>query len=94
MPLARWHDSMSVDYPPLDNAYKAFLQVATSSYMAVHSKDFFRLEDIFKECYSYVRMHLTREENLMQEMHFPDIENHVKAHQAFISKLAQMNFIT
>ena len=90
MPLARWRDSMSLDYPPLDDEQKAFLQVVNASYMAVQAKDLSGIEGTFKECYAYVRAHLSHEENLMQKMRFPDIENHMKAHQVFISKLAQM----
>lgn len=90
MPLARWRDSMNLDYPPLDDEQKAFLQVVNASYMAVQANDLSGIETTFKECYAYVRTHLSHEENLMQKMRFPDIENHIKAHQVFISKLAQM----
>lgn len=90
MPLARWRETMSLDYPPLDSGHKAFLDVVNSSYMAVQAKDMRAIDNIFKECYLYVQTHISHEEKLMEEMNFPQTKEHIQSHQVFISKVAQM----
>ena len=90
MPLATWRDSMNLNYPPLDDEHKAFLNVVNQAYMASQVDDFPMMEKVFEKCYDYARNHFSHEEDIMERIQFPDIENHMRSHQVFIHNVSEM----
>lgn len=90
MPLATWRDSMKLDYPPLDDEHKAFLDVVNQAYMAAQVDDFPMIEKVFEKCYDYARNHFSHEEDIMERVQFPDIQNHMRSHQVFIHNVSEM----
>ena len=90
MPLATWRDSMNLNYPPLDDEQRAFLNVVNQAYMASQVDDFPMMEKVFEKCYDYARNHFSHEESIMERVDFPDIENHMKSHQIFIHNVSEM----
>ncbi|MGN1091299.1 MAG: bacteriohemerythrin [Alphaproteobacteria bacterium] len=90
MPIATWRDSMNLNYPPLDDEHKAFLNVVNQAYMASQVDDFEMMDRVFEKCYDYARNHFSHEEDIMERIQFPDIENHMKSHQVFIHNVSEM----
>ncbi len=90
MPIATWRDTMNLNYPPLDDEHKAFLNVVNQAYMASQVDDFEMMEKVFEKCYDYARNHFSHEEDIMERIQFPDIENHMKSHQVFIHNVSEM----
>jgi len=90
MPLATWRDTMNLNYPPLDDEHKAFLIVVNQAYMASQVDDFPMIEKVFEKCYDYARNHFSHEEDIMERVQFPDIENHMRSHQVFIHNVSEM----
>ena len=90
MPLATWRDSMNLNYAPLDDEHKAFLEVVNQAFMASQVDDFQMIEKVFEKCYDYARNHFSHEEDIMERIQFPDIENHMRSHQVFILNVSEM----
>ena len=90
MPIATWRDTMNLNYPPLDDEHKAFLNVVNQAYLASQVDDFEMMEKVFEKCYDYARNHFSHEEDIMERIQFPDIENHMKSHQVFIHNVSEM----
>lgn len=90
MPLANWRDTMNLNYPPLDDEHRAFLNVVNQSYMASQVDDFPMIEKVFEKCYDYARNHFSHEEDIMERIQFPDIESHMRSHQVFIQNVSEM----
>ncbi len=90
MPLATWRDTMNLNYQPLDEEHKAFLNVVNQAYMAAQVDDFLMIDKVFEKCYDYARNHFSHEEDIMERVQFPDIDNHMKSHQVFIHNVSEM----
>ncbi|MBE6449844.1 MAG: bacteriohemerythrin [Alphaproteobacteria bacterium] len=90
MPLATWRDSMNLNYAPLDDEHRAFLDVVNQAFMASQVDDFQMIEKVFEKCYDYARNHFSHEEDIMERIQFPDIENHMRSHQVFIHNVSEM----
>ena len=90
MPLATWRDSMNLNYAPLDDEHRAFLDVVNQAFMASQVDDFQMIERVFEKCYDYARNHFSHEEDIMERSQFPDIENHMRSHQVFIHNVSEM----
>ncbi len=91
MPVSvAWREQMSLDYPPLDDEHKAFLDVVVQSTEVAQNGDFAKMEDIFEKCYDYARNHFSHEEDIMERVQFPDIEAHMKSHQIFIKNISEL----
>ena len=90
MAIVEWRDQMSLDYMPLDEEHKAFLNVVNRSVPAAKAGDFETMGLVFEACYDYVRNHFSHEEDIMERIQFPDIENHMRSHQVFIHNVSEM----
>lgn len=89
MAIVEWRDQMSLDYLPLDEEHKAFLNVVNRSVPAARSGDFKTMDLVFEACYDYVRNHFSHEEDVMERVSFPDIEAHMQAHRTFIQNISE-----
>lgn len=89
MPTISWRDQMSLDYPPLDDEHKAFLEVINRAMMDLYRHELPGIEMMFESCYDYVRNHFSLEEDVMERIKFPDIDAHIAAHEQFIQNIAE-----
>ncbi len=89
MPIVLWREQMSLDYPPLDDEHQAFLKTVNRSVVAANTADFETMNFVFEKCYDYVRYHFAHEEDVMERIHFPDMEAHMNAHQTFIRNISE-----
>jgi hemerythrin len=89
MAIVEWRDQMSLDYLPLDEEHRAFLNVVNRSVPAARSGDFKTMDIVFDACYDYVRNHFSHEEDIMERVSFPDIEAHMQAHRTFIQNISE-----
>ena len=89
MAIVEWRDQMSLDYLPLDEEHKAFLDVVNRSVPAARSGDFETMDMVFDACYDYVRNHFSHEEDIMERVSFPDMEAHMQAHRTFIQNISE-----
>ena len=89
MIIVPWREQMSLNYLPLDEEHRAFLDVVNLSLIASRNADFKTMESVFNSCYDYVRNHFSHEEDVMERVHFPDMQAHLKAHRTFIQNISE-----
>ncbi len=86
-----WNDGLSVGVDSIDADHKKLLSLIAELSEAIasgHANEV--LENIFLQLEKYVVIHFTREEALMRKCNYPDLENHIKQHQAFIKKVPEL----
>ena len=94
MAIVEWREQMSLDYLPLDEEHKAFLDVVNRSVPAARSGDFETMGLVFEACYDYVRNHFSQECAVSWGMSdYPDMEAHIQAHRTFIQNISEFRKI-
>ncbi len=83
-----WHEEMRLDYPPLDEEHVDFFKTVMKAAPAASSADFKTMDKVFLKCYDYARNHFAHEEDIMERIDFPDMEEHMKSHQMFIKHIS------
>lgn len=88
MAYFEWADDLVIDNGPIDQDHRHLvdlvnqLHTATSQGTGQES-----VGPILEQLISYTREHLTREERVMEQVHFPHLKGHRIGHQAFIGDL-------
>jgi hemerythrin-like metal-binding protein len=84
-----WKDEYSVGIEEMDNDHKKLLNLINQLQTAVHyytGKEF--EEKALDELVDYTKTHFKKEEKLMEENDFADLEAHKLQHQQFIDKVS------
>lgn len=91
MEKIEWSDNYSVGVKKLDDQHfklvEIFNKLIDERDLSVYSEV---LHDSIYELMKYVEEHLKYEESLLRNYQYPDLENHVKGHEAFIEKLSNL----
>lgn len=78
-----WLKNMQVGHPILDLAHKSFIDIINESYVLVAQKKISDFESIYHKIETYIQTHFSKEEQVMQEVSFPDFESHQESHKQF-----------
>ncbi len=86
--FAVWKDEYSVGVQSLDDDHRKLLNLINKLQTAVH----YQTGDVFEkealdEVIAYTKYHFEREEKLMEEAGYPDLDAHRKIHQRMIAKV-------
>lgn len=86
--FAVWKDEYSVGVESLDDDHRKLLNLINNFQTAVHYKtgEVFEKE-AFNEVISYTKYHFEREEKMMQEAGYADLEAHKDVHRAMVAKI-------
>ncbi len=85
----RWKDSFSVGNESIDEDHKKLLGMINQLQTAAHYQtDEALIESTLNELIDYTKYHFKREEELMKEYNYPDIEEHMKEHTAMVKKVS------
>ncbi|WP_299183634.1 bacteriohemerythrin [uncultured Neptuniibacter sp.] len=87
----KWDDGLSVGVESIDNDHKMLLSIISDLSDAIesnHESDV--IEKVFLQLEGYVKLHFTREEQLMRECDYPQLEEHIQSHQQFIAKVPEL----
>lgn len=86
--FVEWDNSYSVGIDSIDNDHKKLLGLINQLQTAAHYKtDDGMIESIINDLVDYTKYHFTREEGLMQECNYPDLEEHKEQHAAMIKQV-------
>ncbi len=86
-----WNEGMSVGVEAIDNDHKTLLSLINEVNEAINSSSTDAIvEDIFKRLEDYTKQHFAREELLMRQCRYNDLEDHKKQHQRFINKIPEL----
>jgi len=86
--LYEWNDSLSVGYGPMDKQHRQFFAInaeLSNELSKIGGANEKELLKIIADLLAYTRSHFSDEEQLMQQVGFPDFGRHKEAHDAFIS---------
>ena len=87
--LINWNDSYSVGNTEMDEQHKKLIELINDlilhSNAAPESKI---VNETLYELFKYTRYHFQDEEELMQNLNYPNLEEHKKSHKNFIYKIS------
>ncbi|RCX33329.1 bacteriohemerythrin [Thioalbus denitrificans] len=86
-----WHESYSVGVAALDADHKKLLRLINNLQTAIHyqtGEEF--IHEALDELVDYTRTHFGREEALMRDNGYPDLEAHQREHRDMIDKVNGM----
>lgn len=83
-----WKDEYSVGIKSIDDDHRKLLNLINNFQTAVHYRTDKSFEkESLDEVIAYTKYHFDREENMMREAGYPDIEAHKTIHRAMIAKI-------
>jgi len=86
-----WDQGMSVGIESLDNDHKKLIAIL-SQLMTAKNECFQQdsIEDIFAQLEYYCQSHFAREETLLANIDYQQLDAHKRSHQAFINKIPEL----
>lgn len=88
MAFITWNDSLSVKIDSIDEQHKKLIEMINNFYDNVSKQSNDELiSSLIKGMKTYTIMHFTTEERYMKQFNYPKYEQHKKEHDAFISKV-------
>ncbi len=91
MPLFKWDKSFSVGHPDMDRQHQRLFDLVNQFYDALQlgrSQDV--ITQTLRELVSYVDVHFSQEEALMQEMSYPALAAHQTKHQRLVAHVQKL----
>jgi hemerythrin-like metal-binding protein len=86
-----WNEGMSVGVESLDQDHKILLLLINEINEAINNDSTHLLiKSIFEKLEKYIKEHFSKEEQLMQQCHYENLEEHKKEHQKFIRKIPEL----
>ncbi|WP_016778656.1 bacteriohemerythrin [Anaerophaga thermohalophila] len=85
--ILKWTEDLSVDHEQLDKEHQSLFEMLSDFYEGIQngsSKE--KLASLIKGLLDYAQIHFTNEEEYMQSVNFPELDDHKKEHEAFMQK--------
>lgn len=91
MGLFLWKKSYEVKVPEIDMQHRRLVGLINELSDAMMIKQGFRtVPHVLEELLDYVQQHFTTEENLMQKLDYPGLEEHTQNHLAMTTKVLEL----
>lgn len=91
MDAIEWNDSYSVGIAELDEQHKKLFRIINTMFeaddLSVNSQT---VTDLLTEMVEYASAHFDAEEKYMSEHEYPDLANHIRAHETFRKKVDEL----
>ncbi len=82
MPQLDWSDVLNIGLPKLDSQHKDLIALSNSLLQGmINGVGEVMIEGIFDELMRYTRTHFGEEEAYMKEIGYPEIAEHIQAHE-------------
>lgn len=88
MAYFEWADDLVIDKGPIDQDHQHLVELVNTLHTATSQgcgQDV--VGHILEDLAAYTKGHLQREERLMAEVHFPQLEGHRRGHDRFVADL-------
>jgi hemerythrin-like metal-binding protein len=88
MAYFNWNKSMSVENDEIDSQHKQWIDTIENFYQGIQSgssKD--HMKSLIKSMKDYTVFHFKKEEDYMERIGYPQIDDHIKIHQDFIKRV-------
>lgn len=83
----QWDSSFSVNIEVIDNQHKQIIQYINDLNVAFSYNEMYLIKEVLDNLIDYTKSHFSFEENLMKEAGYNMLEDHKKAHKAFIERI-------
>lgn len=89
--LVKFDDTLQINIPEMDEQHKKLVDMLNHVYEFMSKGLFDEALDFFiKEIVNYVEIHFKDEEEFMEKIGYPDIENHKKIHLLFKEEILRL----
>ena len=90
MGFIEWKNAFSVGVLEVDDEHKQLLAIINHLHDAMRAgSDTAELSRVMDELVNYTRFHFAFEEQLMERVGYPDMQEHGRRHQAMMARVAQ-----
>ena len=88
MAYFEWADDMVIDEGPIDEDHIKLVNLVNELHTATsEGRGQEVIEKVMNELITYTKEHLQREEQIMESLHFPNLERHKAGHAKFAEQL-------
>lgn len=85
-----WNDAYSIGMPEIDDQHKILFDLINQLWRAIVNRSTVEQQvKLIEKLEHYTLSHFTAEETFMRMFEYSDFDNHKKAHESFIKKIAQ-----
>lgn len=89
--LIEFSNELLTEVEEMDNQHEKLVEMLNHVYLLLKEGKKLEAEEFFyNEIVSYVETHLKDEENFMEEIGYPDLENHKKVHEIFREEIYKL----
>jgi len=86
-----WNEGMSVGVEAIDSDHKALLLVINEVNESLGSDDAdILIKEIFEKLEKYIKQHFQREERLLEQCDYSELDDHKKQHREFVEKIPEL----
>lgn len=85
-----WKESYNVGNTLIDTHHRVFFELVQEFSESHRVDDRTKLEECLEFLTEYLTMHLQAEEELLAQMGYPNLEEHITAHQNFASRVVSL----
>lgn len=86
-----WNDSYHTGNQDIDSQHMTLIGLVNKLHAAMGSgQGNAQLRDIFGELVSYVDYHFKAEEKMFAQVHYPEAQTHILAHQSLVKKALEL----
>jgi len=88
-PFVMWDDRFSIGVETVDEQHKGLFALTNDLYVACQENGVAteQFKGVLQKAVSYVAMHFSTEEKIMQKTNDPNYEEHQKEHDVFVKKV-------
>ncbi len=91
MPLFVWKENLSVSVKSMDEQHKKLIDMLNEFYDNIaHRPNTENIAILLNSLRQYIIVHFSLEERYMEQSKFPDYKEHKKQHDAFITKVEEL----
>lgn len=87
-----WDSTLSLGSPDVDREHQALFRILHDLDEAVERGDRAQVEVVLERLVSYSNFHFRSEEELMRARRYPVIEDHIREHRKFTSRLTLLKY--
>ncbi len=83
-----WTEELSTGVPEMDEQHRKLIEILNQFYEAVEKGEKARaIEELVRGAKDYTNFHFGAEERFMEEIGYPELEAHRKAHQNLVNEV-------
>lgn len=87
-----WTDNMSVNHPDLDFDHQRLIEIVNRLWVADNQGNRQIIEFVLDDLVNYTEFHFAREEQLLAQAGFADLERHAKIHEGICRRLEEIRW--